>query len=55
MHINVIGGLFHGKIFQVDKVAFATHVSVALKDFVLENLRLGLFISQVIAKHHKNV
>ncbi len=45
----------HGNILQGDKVAFATHVSRALKDFILENLQLNLFISQMMAKHHRNV
>ncbi len=31
------------------------HVSRALKDFVLKNLQLGLSVSQIIAKHHRNV
>jgi hypothetical protein len=41
-HINATRGLSHGNIIKGDKVAFATHVSIALKDF--ENLRLGLFV-----------
>jgi hypothetical protein len=31
------------------------HVSRALKDFVLKNLQLGLFVSQIIVEHHRNV
>jgi hypothetical protein len=54
-HINAIGGLCHGNIFQGDKVTFIAHVSRALKDFVLKNLQLGFFVSQSIAKHHKKV
>jgi hypothetical protein len=37
------------------KIAFSAHVFVALKDFVLDNLWLGLFVSQVMAKHRRNV
>ncbi len=44
-HINAIGGLCHGNILQGDKETFVAHVSRALKDFVLKNLRLGLFVS----------
>jgi hypothetical protein len=45
----------HGNILQGDKFAFVAHVSRALKDFILEILQLGLFVSQVMAKHCKNV
>jgi hypothetical protein len=44
-HINAIRGLCHGNIFYGEKVAFVTHVSRALKDFVFENLELGHSIS----------
>ncbi len=36
-------------------MAFATHVSIDLKDFVLNNLQLGFSVSHVITKHHINV
>ncbi len=48
-------GLYHGNILQQDKVAFVTHVYVALKDLVVDNFLLELSISQVMAKHCKNV
>jgi hypothetical protein len=38
-----------------DKITFVAPVSATLKDFVLDNLRLEIFVSQVMAKHHKNV
>jgi len=44
-----------GKIFQGDKIAFIAHVSVALKDFVVDSLRLGFFVSQVMVKHRRIV
>ncbi len=31
------------------------HVSRALKEFVLKNIQLGLSVSQIIAKHYKNL
>jgi hypothetical protein len=43
-HINATRGLCHGNIIKGDKVAFTTHVSTALKDFVFEKLQLGLFV-----------
>ncbi len=45
----------YGNILQGDKVSFVAHVLGALKDFILNILRLGLFVSQVMAKHHRNV
>jgi hypothetical protein len=54
-YINVTRGFCHGNILQGDKVAFVTHVFACVKEFVLDNLRLGLFVSQVLAKHCKNV
>jgi hypothetical protein len=44
-----------GNILQGDKVVFPAHVLGALKDFVLENPQLGVFISQLMTKHCKNV
>jgi hypothetical protein len=44
-HINATRGLCHGNILQGDKTTFAAHVSATLKDFILDNLRLGLYIS----------
>ncbi len=51
----MIRGLYHGNIFQGDKVAFTAHVSATFKDFIFDNLWLGLFISQVMEKHCRNV
>ncbi len=51
----MIRGLYHGNILQRDKVIIVARISVILKDFVLNNLQLGLSISQMMAKHHKNV
>ncbi len=38
-----------------EKATFVTHVSTALKDFVIDNLQLGFFVSQVMVKHCRNV
>jgi len=54
-HINATRGFCHGNILQGDKVVIVTHISIALKDFELDNLQLGLSVSQVMAKHHRNV
>jgi hypothetical protein len=37
-HINATRGFFHGNILQGDKVVFTAHVSIGLKDFILDNL-----------------
>jgi len=54
-HINATRGFCHGNILEGDKVAFIALVSVTLKDFILNNLGLGLSISQMMAKHQQNV
>jgi hypothetical protein len=54
-HINAIRCLCHRNIFQGDKVTFFAHIFIALKDFIFDNLCLGLFVSQMMAKHRKNV
>jgi hypothetical protein len=41
----------NGNIIHKDKSTFVVHLSTCLKDFVMGNLRLGLFVSQVMAKH----
>jgi hypothetical protein len=38
-----------------DKSTFATHLSKQMKDFVMEQLRLGLTLSQIMAKHTQHV
>ncbi len=53
--INATRGLCHGNILWGDRATFVTHVFVALTDFILDNLQLGLSISQVMAKHYRNV
>jgi hypothetical protein len=54
-HINATRGFCHGNILKRDKTTFIAHLFVGLKDFVLDNLQLGLSIPQVMAKHHRNV
>jgi len=38
-----------------DTFAFATHLSQEIKDFVMEQLRLGLIVFQNMAKHRQHV
>jgi hypothetical protein len=38
-----------------DRCAFATHLSQKIKDFVMEQLSLGLTMSQIMAKHRQHV
>jgi hypothetical protein len=38
-----------------DKSAFATHLLEKIKDFVMEQLKLGLIMSQIMAKHKAHV
>jgi hypothetical protein len=48
------GQCYMGTFCRGDKAAFIAHVFVALKNFVLNNLQLRLFVSQVMAKHCKD-
>jgi hypothetical protein len=36
-------------------LVFVAHVFVSIKEFVMENLRLGFSIFQVMVKHRRNV
>jgi hypothetical protein len=38
-----------------DKFAFATHLLEEIKDFVMEQLKLGLTMSQIMKKHRQHV
>jgi hypothetical protein len=38
-----------------DRFAFATHLSQEIKDFVMEQLKFGLTMSQIVAKHRRHV
>jgi hypothetical protein len=38
-----------------DKSTFATHLLEDIKDFVMEQLRLGLLMSQIMEKHKHHV
>jgi hypothetical protein len=46
--------LCHDNWLHKDKAAFAL-VSNVLKEFIMDNLWLRLFVSQVMAKHRKNI
>jgi len=50
-HVNKLGLIVHGNVKSSYKSAFLAHVSKETKSFVLENLRLGLSIFQVMNKH----
>ncbi len=47
-HVNQYGLHLHGDLKMGDKSTFATHLSQGIKDFVMEQLRLGLTLSQII-------
>jgi hypothetical protein len=38
-----------------DRFAFATHLSQEIKDFVMEQLKFWLTMSQIMAKHRRHV
>jgi methylase of polypeptide subunit release factors len=38
-----------------DKCAFVVHLSQKIKDFVMEQLKLGLIMFQIKAKHRQHV
>ncbi len=54
-HINVVENVCHDNQLQGDKATFAPHVSSTLKEFVMDNLQLRLFVSQVMVKHRNNI
>ncbi len=45
----------HGDLKMGDKSTFATHLLEYIKDFAMEQLRLGLKVSQIMAKHRQHV
>ncbi len=45
----------HKDLKMGERFAFATHLSQKIKDFAMEQLRLGLTVSQLIAKHRGDV
>jgi hypothetical protein len=54
-HVNQDNLHVHGDFTMGDRFAFATHLSQKLKNFVMEQLRLGLIVSQIMAKHRQHV
>jgi hypothetical protein len=54
-HVNQQGLIVHGRYKLGEQLAFSSHVLKGMKTFVLEHLRLGLFVSQIMAKHRCHV
>ncbi len=54
-HANQDGLHVHEDLKMGERFAFATHLSQEIKDFVMEQLRLGLMVSQLMAKHRGDV
>jgi hypothetical protein len=50
-HVNKLGLVVHSNVKSCYKSTFSAHVLEEIKSFVLENLRLGFFIYQVMKKH----
>jgi hypothetical protein len=54
-HVKQDGLHVHGHYKMGDRSAFAAHLSEHIKDFVMEQLRLRLAMSQIMAKHRQHV
>jgi hypothetical protein len=54
-HVNQNGLHLHGDLKMGDKSTFATHLFEQIKDFVMEQLRLGFTVFQIMAKHRQHV
>jgi hypothetical protein len=54
-HVNQDGLHVHGDLKMGDKSAFAAHLSKEIKDFMMEQLKLGLKVSQIREIHRQHV
>jgi hypothetical protein len=54
-HVNKLGLVVHGNVKSSYKSTFSAPVSKETRSFVLENLRLGLSIYQVMNKHKSQI
>jgi len=50
-HVNQYGLHVHGDLKMGDIFAFIAHLSQKIKDFVMEQLKIGFIVSQIMAKH----
>jgi len=50
-HVNKLGLVVHDNVKSSYMLTFSSHVSKETRSFVLENLRMGLSIYQVMNKH----
>ncbi len=54
-HVNQNGLHVHGDLKVGDRFAFATPLSEYINDFVMEQLRLGFIVFQIMEKHRQHV
>jgi hypothetical protein len=54
-HVNQDGLHVHGDLNMGDRSTFVSHLLKQIKDFVMEQLRLGFIVSQIIVKHKQHV
>jgi hypothetical protein len=52
-HVNLKGCFCHGVTKTGQKSRFSSHLSPQVREFIMEHLRLGLSIPQIMAKHRK--
>jgi hypothetical protein len=54
-HVKQNGLHVHGDLNMGDRSAFVAHLPKQYKDFVMEQLRFGLTMFQIMAKHKQHV
>jgi hypothetical protein len=54
-HVNRDGLHVHGDLKMGDRSTFFAHLSKQIKHFVMEQLRLGLTLFHIMAKHRQHV
>ena len=52
-HVNLNGAFCHGATKAGHKSRFSVHLSPEVREFIMNHLRLGLSIPQIMAKHMK--
>ena len=52
-HVNLEGRFRHGAIKTGHKSIFSSHLTPHVREFIMEHLRLGLSVPQIMANHRK--
>ncbi len=54
-HVNQDGLHVHGDLKMGDRFTFIAHLSQEMKDFLMEQLRFGFTLFQIMTKHRQHV